>query len=46
MRIVLYRLLASLLPLALLEMLCREQISKPLTLPEPSRILLGLLMLI
>jgi NitT/TauT family transport system permease protein len=42
MRVVLYRLLALLLPLALLEILCREQIIKPLTLPPPSRILLGL----
>jgi NitT/TauT family transport system permease protein len=42
MRIVLYRLLAVVLPLALLEILCRENIIKPLTLPAPSRILLGL----
>ena len=44
MRIVLYRLLAVLLPLALLEILCRVQIIKPLTLPAPSRIVLGLWM--
>jgi NitT/TauT family transport system permease protein len=42
MRIVLYRLLAVLLPLALLEILCRDHIITPLTLPAPSRILLGL----
>jgi NitT/TauT family transport system permease protein len=42
MRIVLYRLLAVVLPLVLLEILCRDQIIKPLTLPAPSRILLGL----
>jgi NitT/TauT family transport system permease protein len=46
MRIVLYRLLAVLLPLALLEILCRVQIIKPLTLPAPSRIVLGLWMVI
>ncbi|MGB9114838.1 ABC transporter permease [Bradyrhizobium sp.] len=42
MRIVLYRLLAVLLPLALLEILCRDHVITPLTLPAPSRILLGL----
>jgi NitT/TauT family transport system permease protein len=42
MRIALYRLLAVLLPLALLEILCRDHIITPLTLPAPSRILLGL----
>jgi len=42
MRIVLYRLLAVLLPLAILEILCRDRIITPLTLPAPSRILLGL----
>jgi len=42
MRIAVYRLLAVLLPLALLEILCRDQIITPLTLPAPSRILLGL----
>jgi NitT/TauT family transport system permease protein len=46
MRIVLYRLLAVLLPVALLEILCRAQIIKPLTLPAPSRIALGLWMVI
>ena len=42
MRIVLYRLLAVVLPLVLLEILCREHVITPLTLPAPSRILLGL----
>lgn len=42
MRIVLYRLLAVLLPLAILEILCRDHVITPLTLPAPSRILLGL----
>jgi NitT/TauT family transport system permease protein len=42
MRVVLYRSLAVVLPLVLLEILCRDQIIKPLTLPAPSRILLGL----
>jgi NitT/TauT family transport system permease protein len=42
MRIVLYRSLALLLPLALLEILCRDRIITPLTLPAPSRIVLGL----
>ncbi len=42
MRIALYRLLAVLLPLAVLEMLCRDRLITPLTLPAPSRILLGL----
>jgi NitT/TauT family transport system permease protein len=46
MRVVLYRLLAVLLPLALLEILCRDLIIKPLTLPAPSRILLGLWMVL
>ena len=38
MRIVLYRLLAVLLPLAVLEILCRDHIIPPLTLPAPSLI--------
>jgi NitT/TauT family transport system permease protein len=38
MRIVLYRLLAVLLPLAALEILCRDRIILPLTLPAPSLI--------
>jgi NitT/TauT family transport system permease protein len=38
MRIVLYRLLAILLPLAALEILCRDRIIPPLTLPAPSSI--------
>ena len=38
MRIVLYRLLAVLLPLAVLEILCRDRIIPPLTLPAPSLI--------
>ena len=42
MRIALYRLLAVLLPLAFLEILCRDHVITPLTLPAPSRILLGL----
>ena len=42
MRVVLYRLLAVLLPLALLEILCRDHIITPLTLPAPSRIVVGL----
>jgi NitT/TauT family transport system permease protein len=42
MRVVLYRLLAVLLPLALLEILCRDRIITPLTLPAPSRIVAGL----
>jgi NitT/TauT family transport system permease protein len=42
MRIFLYRLLAVLLPLIALEILCRERIILPLTLPAPSLILLGL----
>jgi NitT/TauT family transport system permease protein len=45
-RIVLYRLLAVALPVALLEILCRYQIIKPLTLPAPSKIFLGLWALI
>jgi NitT/TauT family transport system permease protein len=39
MRIVLYRLLAVLLPLTVLEILCRDRIIPPLTLPAPSLIL-------
>jgi NitT/TauT family transport system permease protein len=46
MRIVLYRLLAVLLPLAIMEILCRDHVITPLTLPAPSRILLGLWMVI
>lgn len=42
MRIVVYRLLAVFLPLASLEILCRNHVITPLTLPAPSRILLGL----
>ena len=42
MRVVLYRLLAVLLPLVLLETLCRAHIITPLTLPAPSRIVVGL----
>jgi NitT/TauT family transport system permease protein len=42
MRIVRYRLLAVFLPLVLLEILCRDHVITPLTLPAPSRILLGL----
>jgi NitT/TauT family transport system permease protein len=42
MRILVYRLLAVLLPLATLEILCRDHIILPLTLPAPSLILLGL----
>ena len=42
MRIVFYRLVAVFLPLTLLEILCREHVIKPLILPPPSRILLGL----
>jgi NitT/TauT family transport system permease protein len=38
MRIVLYRLLAILLPLTVLEILCRDRIIPPLTLPAPSLI--------
>ena len=38
MRIVLYRLLAVLLPLTVLEGLCRDRIIPPLTLPAPSLI--------
>jgi NitT/TauT family transport system permease protein len=45
-RIVLYRLLAVVLPLALLEILCRDRIITPLTLPAPSKIFLGLWALI
>jgi len=42
MRIVCYRLLAVLLPLGLLEILCRSHIIPPLTLPPPSQIVMGL----
>ena len=42
MRILFYRLLAVLLPLAALEALCRNHIIPPLTLPPPSLIVLGL----
>jgi NitT/TauT family transport system permease protein len=42
MRVVLYRLLAVVLPLALLEILCRSHVIPPLTLPAPSLIGLGL----
>ena len=42
MRIVSYRLLAVLLPLALLEILCRSHVIPPLALPAPSLIVLGL----
>ena len=38
MRVALYRLLAVLLPLASLELLCRNRIIPPLTLPAPSLI--------
>jgi len=46
MRIVFYRLIAVLLPLTILEVLCREHVIKPLILPAPSRILVGLLAVI
>jgi NitT/TauT family transport system permease protein len=42
MRIVLYRLLALLLPLSVLEILCRSHIVPPLTLPAPSLIVVRL----
>ena len=42
MRILLYRLLAVALPLAALEILCRDRIILPLTLPAPSLIVEGL----
>lgn len=42
MRILFYRTLAILLPLAMLELLCRSHIIPPLTLPAPSLIILGL----
>jgi NitT/TauT family transport system permease protein len=42
MRIVVYRGLAVLLPLAALEALCRAHIVPPLTLPAPSQIAVGL----
>jgi NitT/TauT family transport system permease protein len=43
MRIFLYRLLAVVMPVALLEILCRSHVIPPLTLPAPSLIALGLL---
>jgi len=43
MRVLLYRLLAVALPVALLELLCRGHVIPPLTLPAPSVIALGLL---
>jgi NitT/TauT family transport system permease protein len=42
MRIVCYRLLAVLLPLVMLEILCRSHVIPPLTLPPPSQIVMGL----
>jgi NitT/TauT family transport system permease protein len=42
MRIMFYRGLAVLLPLVALEVLCRERIIPPLTLPAPSLIAIGL----
>lgn len=42
MRIIVYRGLAVLLPLATLEALCRTHIIPPLTLPAPSLIVVGL----
>lgn len=42
MRIISYRLIVVCLPLTLLEILCRQHVIKPLILPAPSRILLGL----
>ncbi|MGA9090243.1 MAG: hypothetical protein WB420_14170, partial [Bradyrhizobium sp.] len=42
MLVAFYRLLAVFLPLALLEFLCRDHFITPLTLPAPSRVLLGL----
>lgn len=42
MRIIFYRGLAVLLPLVALEVLCRERIIPPLTLPAPSLIAMGL----
>jgi len=42
MRVVLYRLLAVLLPVVVLEILCRDRIILPLTLPPPSLIVQGL----
>ncbi len=42
MRVLLYRLMAVLVPLGGLEILCRERIITPLTLPAPSLILAGL----
>ena len=41
MRIAFYRLLAVLLPLAVLEILCRDRFITPLTLPAPSQYCLG-----
>jgi len=43
MRVLLFRLLAVVLPVALLEILCRSHVIPPLTLPAPSLIVLGLL---
>jgi NitT/TauT family transport system permease protein len=43
MRVLLYRILAILLPVAILEILCRDHLIPPLTLPAPSLIALGLL---
>jgi NitT/TauT family transport system permease protein len=43
MRVLLYRILAVVLPVAMLEILCRGHIIPPLTLPAPSLIALGLL---
>ena len=42
MRVAGYRILAILLPLAALEILCRNHIIPPLTLPAPSLIVVGL----
>ena len=43
MRVLFYRILAVLLPVAILEILCRDHLIPPLTLPAPSLIALGLL---
>jgi NitT/TauT family transport system permease protein len=43
MRVLFYRILAVLLPVAVLEILCRDHLIPPLTLPAPSLIALGLL---
>jgi NitT/TauT family transport system permease protein len=42
MRVLFYRFLALALPVALLEILCRNHVIPPLTLPAPSLIALGL----